>query len=90
MRNRNCAWRGAAVPILASLGIIAGGGDLPRAVDLLRRAYEARPDPEVAAHLGEVLWQMNRKVEAERVWREGLAKAPDDETLKSTMKRLKR
>jgi uncharacterized protein HemY len=65
-------------------------GELPRAVELLRRAYEARPDPEVAAHLGEVLWQMNRKVEAERIWREGLAKAPDDETLKSTMKRLKR
>jgi len=65
-------------------------GDLPRAVELLKRAYEARPDAEVAAHLGEVLWQMNRKGEAERVWREGLAKAPDDETLKSTMKRLKR
>jgi tetratricopeptide (TPR) repeat protein len=65
-------------------------GDLPRAVELLKRAYEARPDAEIAAHLGEVLWQMNRKAEADRVWREALAKAPDDEMLKNTIKRLKR
>lgn len=65
-------------------------GDLPRAVELLRRAYEARPDAEIAAHLGEVLWQMNRRAEAERIWREALVKAPGDETLQNTMKRLKR
>ena len=65
-------------------------GDLPRAAELLKRAYEARPDAEIAAHLGEVLWQMNRKAEAERLWRDAMAKAPDDETLKNTIKRLKR
>jgi len=65
-------------------------GDLPRAVELLKRAYEMRPDAEIAAHLGEVLWAMNRRAEAERIWGDALAKAPDDETLKNTMKRLKR
>ena len=77
--------------IIDSMGwVLYRLGDLPRAVELLRKAYEARPDAEVAAHLGEVLWQMNRKSEAERVWRDALAKAPDDEMLKNTMKRLKR
>ena len=64
-------------------------GDLARAHDLLKKAYEARPDAEIAAHLGEVLWAMNRRAEAERIWGEATARAPDNETLKSTIKRLK-
>jgi tetratricopeptide (TPR) repeat protein len=77
--------------IIDSMGwVLYRLGDLPRAIELLKRAYEMRPDAEIAAHLGEVLWAANQRPEAERVWREGLAKAPEDETLKSTMKRLKR
>ena len=64
-------------------------GDLPRAYELLKKAYDARPDAEIAAHLGEVLWSMNRRGEAERIWSEAIARAPDNETLKSTIKRLK-
>ena len=64
-------------------------GDLPRAYELLKKAYDARPDAEIAAHLGEVLWKMNRRAEAERIWSEAIARAPDNETLKSTIKRLK-
>jgi tetratricopeptide (TPR) repeat protein len=77
--------------IIDSMGwVLYRLGDLPRALELLKRAYEARPDAEIAAHLGEVLWQMNRRAEAEGIWREALAKAPDDELLKNTIKRLKR
>ena len=64
-------------------------GNLPRAYDLLKRAYEGRNDAEIAAHLGEVLWQMNRRAEAEGVWREAIARSPDNETLKATIKRFK-
>ena len=64
-------------------------GDLPRAYELLKRAHDARPDAEIAAHLGEVLWAMNRRAEAERVWSDATARAPDNETLKSTIKRFK-
>ena len=31
-------------------------GDLLESLDYLRKAYEQFPDPEVAAHLGEVMW----------------------------------
>ncbi|HEX4329638.1 MAG TPA: tetratricopeptide repeat protein [Burkholderiales bacterium] len=76
--------------IIDSMGwVLYRLGDMKRAIDLLQRAYEARPDPEIAAHLGEVLWQSNRKPEAQRVWREARAKAPADEILLTTMKRFK-
>ena len=64
-------------------------GDLARAAELLARAYALLPDAEIAAHLGEVLWKMGRNAEADRVWREALVRAPDNETLRNTIKRLK-
>ena len=76
--------------IIDSMGwVLYRLGDLVRAHELLRKAYDARPDAEIAAHLGEVLWKMNRRAEAERVWSEAIARAPDNETLKSTIKRFK-
>ncbi|HYR25037.1 MAG TPA: tetratricopeptide repeat protein [Aquabacterium sp.] len=59
------------------------------ALRLLQEAWDARPDAEIAAHLGEVLWQQDRHDEARAVWRQGLAREPDNETLKGTLKRLK-
>jgi uncharacterized protein HemY len=56
----------------------------------LRRAYGARPDAEIGAHLGEVLWVMGERTEADKVWREALDTSPDNETLLKTIKRLKR
>lgn len=63
-------------------------GNLPRALEILRAAYRKRPDAEIAAHLGEVLWVSGQRDEARRIWREGLITAPDNETLLSTLKRL--
>lgn len=75
--------------IIDSMGwVLYRLGDLKRAEELLKRAYESRDDPEIAAHLGEVLWKSNKHSEAERIWRDAISKAPEDETLKSTMKRL--
>lgn len=55
----------------------------------LRRALEMMPDPEVAAHLGEVLWVMGEKDKARKVWNEALERAPDSEILESVINRLR-
>ena len=54
----------------------------------LEAAYKARPDVEIAAHLGEVLWSQGDKEAAVRVWKEGQRVNPDNETLKETLARL--
>ena len=64
-------------------------GILDEALENLRRAYAAFPDHEVAAHLGEVLWALERREEAERVWQEALAENPESEHVLPTMERLK-
>jgi tetratricopeptide (TPR) repeat protein len=63
-------------------------GEAERALDYLRRAYAAFPDPEVAAHLGEVLWMMGRREEAREIWREGLRKDAEHTVLVQTLRRL--
>src|SRR2546428_703621 len=65
-------------------------GDLKGAAETLRRAYGGRPDAEIGAHLGEVLWVMGDRNEANRIWQESLKSAPDNETLQKTIKRLRR
>jgi tetratricopeptide (TPR) repeat protein len=64
-------------------------GNLKGAAVTLRRAYAGRPDAEIGAHLGEVLWQLGQRDEASRVWNEALKTAPDNETLLKTIKRFK-
>lgn len=63
-------------------------GRLKEAEALLRRAYELRPDAEIAAHLGEVLWTKGQKEDAKNLWREANSKDPKNDTLKSTLARL--
>lgn len=60
----------------------------PEAVEYLRRAYAGRPDPEIAAHLGEVLWVKGDREEARRIWQGGLKAYPDNESLRETLSRL--
>jgi tetratricopeptide (TPR) repeat protein len=64
-------------------------GHLDEAVRLLRDAYRSRPDPEIAAHLGEVLWANGQTDEARRVWREGRLKDSSNDVLKETLARLR-
>jgi tetratricopeptide (TPR) repeat protein len=63
-------------------------GKLDEAEQLLRRAYEIRPDAEIAAHLGEVLWVKGRREDAQNLWRDATRKDPQNDTLKSTLTRL--
>jgi tetratricopeptide (TPR) repeat protein len=63
-------------------------GNNPQALLHLRRAYASRPDTEIAAHLGEVLWAAGQRDEAKRVWREGRSRDADNEVLRETLARL--
>jgi tetratricopeptide (TPR) repeat protein len=77
--------------IIDSLGwVLYRQGDLKAAARELRRAYGGRPDAEIGAHLGEVLWVMGERAEADKVWREALDTSPENEILLKTIKRLKR
>ncbi len=64
-------------------------GNLPEALHLLQGAFKTRPDAEIAAHLGEVLWTMGRRDEALGIWKEGTQVNADNETLVDTLKRLR-
>ncbi len=63
-------------------------GRLSSARDHLERAYSMAQDPEIAAHLGEVLWVMGETVEARRVWDEALVENPESEVLIDTINRF--
>ncbi|MDR0250253.1 MAG: tetratricopeptide repeat protein [Burkholderiales bacterium] len=63
-------------------------GKTEEAVRYLQQAWEKQPDPEVASHWGEVLWQLGRLEEARRAWGQGLKIAPHDTLIRKTMKRL--
>jgi Flp pilus assembly protein TadD len=77
--------------IVDSLGwVLYRMGDLNGAAEQLRHAYLGRPDGEIGAHLGEVLWMMGERAEAERIWQDALKHHPANETLQKTVKRLRR
>lgn len=77
--------------IIDSLGwVLFRMGDLKGAAAQLQRAYHGRPDGEIGAHLGEVLWMLGERAEAERIWQEALKNHPANETLQKTVKRLRR
>ena len=64
-------------------------GNLTEAAAHLRKAYSLRNDPEIAVHLGEVLWKMGQQEDARKLWREAKAKDPRNDALKSTLTRLR-
>ena len=75
--------------ILDSLGwVLYRQGDLPGGLAALERAYATRDDPEIAAHLGEVLWSMERKDEARKLLRAAQKKHPDNEPLADAVKKF--
>jgi len=64
-------------------------GNLTEAEANLRKAYSLRNDPEIAVHLGEVLWKLGQQDDARKLWREARAKDPQNDALKSTLTRLR-
>jgi len=76
--------------ILDSMGWVCFKlGDLACARQHLERAYKMRPEAELGAHFGEVLWAAGDREEARRVWRAAVKFEADNETLRATLARLK-
>jgi tetratricopeptide (TPR) repeat protein len=75
--------------ILDSLGWVEYRmGRYQRALELIQQAYDAFPDHEVSAHLGEVLWALGEHDQAMDIWQKGLRQNPDSPILKETIQRL--
>lgn len=75
--------------ILDSMGwVLFRLGRQEEALDYLQRAYANFPDPEVAAHLGEVLWSLGQNAKALAVWKAAALKAPQHKILNETLQRL--
>jgi tetratricopeptide (TPR) repeat protein len=65
-------------------------GQLDQAERYLRQALNERPDAEIAAHLGEVLWKKGDTERAREIWQSQLKSTPDNAVLLETMRRLAR
>ncbi len=75
--------------ILDSLGwVYYRMGDLKKGINYLKLAFDARSDPEIAAHYGELLWVNGAKENAEKIWQSALEEYPENELLLDTVKRL--
>ena len=75
--------------ILDSMGwVLYRLGRLEEAVPYLEKARKLRNDPEVAAHLGEVLWMLGRRDDAREIWNTALESHPKDTRILEAIKRL--
>ncbi len=77
--------------IIDSMGwVLYRMGNVQESLKFLRRAFSERIDPEIAAHLGEVLWALGERAEADKILGDAAQKHPGNETLNNTIRRLKR
>src|SRR5688572_25981793 len=75
--------------IMDSMGwVLFRLGRNKEALDYLQRAFALRPDAEIAAHLGEVLWVDGQQDEARKVWSQALKEHGANEALQTTIKRF--
>lgn len=75
--------------IMDSLGwVLYRQGLNKEGLDYLRRAFTLRPDAEIAAHLGEVLWNLGQREQAQKIWSEMLKAHPKNEALLDVVKRF--
>ena len=75
--------------IIDSMGwVLYRMGQNAEAVQYLRKAFAGRPDAEIAAHLGEVLWGIGERAEAEKIWQDASRKFPKNDSLTNTLKRF--
>jgi tetratricopeptide (TPR) repeat protein len=77
--------------IMDSMGwVLYREGQVKEALSYLQRAYTMRPDPEIAAHLGELLWAGGQREEARKLWSDVLKEHPKNEVLQNTVNRFLR
>jgi Flp pilus assembly protein TadD len=63
-------------------------GRLQDALTELRRAFTLQKDPEIAAHLGEVLWKLGKTDEARKYFDEARKLDPDNRSLKRALENV--
>ena len=64
-------------------------GNIEIALQFIEKAYKIQKDPEIAAHLGEILWKMGKLKQAEKVWEESIKIHPSNTVLLETFERLR-
>ena len=64
-------------------------GNMAEARRILEDAYKSRPDAEIGAHLGEVLWASGERERAMDIWKKASTTDADNDTLQDTLKRLR-
>lgn len=75
--------------ILDSMGwVMFRLGKPEAALAHLEAAYRLRPDPEIAAHVGEVLWTLGRRDEARKIWNEARQRHPDSNVLGAVIEKF--
>ena len=63
-------------------------GNLDIALEFLQKAYDKTPLPEIAAHLGEVLWTLNQRHSAKEIWKKALQLEPNNQYILQTLERF--
>ena len=63
-------------------------GNVPSSIDYLKRAYAGRRDPEIAAHLAEVLWVQGKHEDAKKLLQSSLKENPGNEVLIKSLKKF--
>ncbi len=63
-------------------------GNLDKAAEFLQKAYAVQADPEIAAHLGEVLWKQGKLEAAKKLWASALKDFPENDVLLATAKKF--
>lgn len=77
--------------ILDSMGWVKyRQGKAKEGLEYLKRAYAIRPDPEIAAHLGEVFWMSGERAEAKKVWESALKEHPENKVLVDAIEKFTR
>jgi len=75
--------------ILDSMGWVAyRQGKTEEALNWLQRAWAIKTDPEIGAHLGEVLWRLGRRSDAITIWNQAIGRDPTNILLRETRDRL--
>jgi len=64
-------------------------GNLDIASQFIKKAYAINKDPEIAAHLGEILWSQGKEEEAKKIWNNSLNRYPSNNVLLETTNRLR-
>lgn len=75
--------------ILDSMGwLLYRQGNMTGALAHLQQAFSLKADPEIAAHLGEILWAVGRQDEARTTLESARKDNPDNTSLANVIKRL--